>query len=135
MQNICKAHFLPVQPQIPPHYKFHSRHPGIMFFGSPLKQTATSAGVHITSWREEIGVEFDIPPGAVPEGKELELTVWPCSDGPFQLPKDYELASPVFLVSPSFEFSCEIRLTMYHLFLPLLNSPVKYVLQCTTFPT
>ena len=59
-------------------------------------------------------MEFDIPPGAVPEGKELELTVWPCSDGPFHLPEDYELASPVFLVSPSFEFSCEINLTMYH---------------------
>ena len=59
-------------------------------------------------------MEFDIPPCAVPEGKELELTVWPCHDGPFHLPEDYELASPVFLVSPSFEFSCEINLTMYH---------------------
>ena len=59
-------------------------------------------------------MEFDIPPGAVPEGKKLELTVWPCSDGPFHLPEDYELASPVFLVSPSFEFSREINLTMYH---------------------
>ena len=59
-------------------------------------------------------MEFDIPPGAIPESKELELTVWPCSDGQFQLPEDYELASPVFLVSPSFEFSHEINLTMYH---------------------
>ena len=74
----------------------------------------TSEGAHITSWKEEIGVEFDIPRGAVPEGKKLELSVWPCCDGPFQLPKDYELASPVFLVSPSFQFSCEITLTLYH---------------------
>ena len=74
----------------------------------------TSEGAHITNWKEEIGVEFDIPPGAVPEGKELELTVWPCSDGPFQLPDDYELASPVFLISPTFEFFHEINLTMYH---------------------
>ena len=109
VQNVCL-----LQPQIPPHYKHDSRHPGIIFFGSPLKQLVTSAGVHITSWREEIGVEFDIPPGAVPEGKELELTVWPCSDGPFHLPEDYELASPVLLVSPSFEFSREINLTMCH---------------------
>ena len=30
------------------------------------------------------------------------------SDGPFQLPNDYELASPVFLVSPSFQFTRDI---------------------------
>ena len=115
--SLCKkviSSFCLLQPQIPPHYEFDSRHPGIIFFRSPLKQLVTSAGAHITSWWEEIGVEFNIPPGAVPEGKELELSVWPCSDGPFHLPEDYELASPVFLVSPSFDFSCEINLTMYH---------------------
>ena len=102
------------QPRIPSCYKFDDRYPGIRFFGNPWKQLVTSEGAHITRWKEQIGVEFDIPPGAVPEGKELELSVWPCSDGPFQLPKDYELASPVFLVSPSFEFSCEITFTVYH---------------------
>ena len=73
----------------------------------------TSAGAHIT-WREEIGVVFDIPPGAVPEGRELDLSVWPCFDGPFLLPDGYELASPVFLISPSFKFSPEITLTLWH---------------------
>ena len=73
----------------------------------------TSAGAHI-SWKEEIGVEFNIPPGAVPEGRELDLSVWPCFDGPFLLPDGYELASPVFLISPSFKFSREITLTLWH---------------------
>ena len=59
-------------------------------------------------------MEFDIPPGAVPEGKELDLSVWPCVKGPFQLPNGYELASPVFLISPSFQFSSSITLTMCH---------------------
>ena len=59
-------------------------------------------------------MKFDIPPGAVPEGKELELSVWPCIKGPFQLPIGYELASPVFLISPSFQFSSSITLTMGH---------------------
>ena len=73
----------------------------------------TSAGGQI-NWWQEIGVEFDIPPGAVPEDKELDLSVWPCIKGPFQLPNGYELASPVFLISPSFQFSSSITLTMGH---------------------
>ena len=73
----------------------------------------TSVGVHI-NWWQEIGVKFDIPPGAVPKGKELDLSVWPCIKGPFQLPIGYELASPVFLISPSFQFSSSITLTMGH---------------------
>ena len=73
----------------------------------------TSVGAHI-NWKDEIGVQFDIPPGAVPEGRELNLEVWPCTNGPFQLPDDYELASPIFLISPSFEFLSNVTLTMSH---------------------
>ena len=101
------------QPGMLPYYKYDDRYPGIRFFGDPWKQRVTSACAHV-NWMEEIGVEFDIPPGAVPEGKELDLSVWPCTDGPFTLPDDYELASPVFLVSPSCEFSCGVTLRMYH---------------------
>ena len=65
------------------------------------------------SWKE-IGVEFDIPRGAVPEGKSLELSVWPSIAGPFALPDGYDLASPVYLISPTFNFTCNITLRMYH---------------------
>ena len=85
----------------------------MQFFGTPWKQTVTSVGDPINLW-QEIGVEFDIPPGAVPDGKELDLSVWPCIKGPFQLPFGYELASPVFLISPSFQFSSNITLTIGH---------------------
>ncbi|CAI8041714.1 hypothetical protein GBAR_LOCUS23152, partial [Geodia barretti] len=111
-----KANALPLlllQSRIPSGYKFDNKHPGIQFFGGPWKQSVTSAGAHIT-WREEIGVEFDIPPGAVPEGRELDLSVWPCFNGPFLLPDGYELASPVFLIPPTFEFSREITVTLWH---------------------
>ena len=83
------------------------------FFRNPWKASVTSEGCHV-NWREEIGIEFIIPPGAVPEGKELDLSVWPCTAGPFHLPEGYELSSPVYLISPSFQFSCPITVTMYH---------------------
>ena len=76
----------------------------------------TSDGAHISDWGKEIGIEFEIPPGAVPEGKQLELSVWPCADGPFQFPEGYKAASPAYLITPSFEFSCNITLKMYHFF-------------------
>ena len=74
----------------------------------------TSDGSHIKNWGKEIGIEFDIPPGAVPKGRQVDLSVWPCSAGPFQLPEDYELASPVFLILHSFQFLYDITLTIYH---------------------
>ena len=76
----------------------------------------TSDGAHIKNWGKEIGIEFDIPSEAVPKDRQLDFSVWPCSAGPFQLPEDYELASPVFLVSPSFQFSCNITLKIYHFY-------------------
>ena len=83
------------------------------FFRNPWKVSVTSKGCHV-NWGEEIGIEFMIPPGAVPQGKELDLSVRPCTAGPFQLPEGYELASPFYLITPSFQFSCAITVTMYH---------------------
>ena len=65
------------------------------------------------SWKD-IGIEFQIPRGAVPEGRSLELSVWPSIAGPFVLPDGYDLASPVYLISPAFDFVGDITLKMYH---------------------
>ena len=111
--NLLKHILVNIQPQGPSWYRSDNKYPGTRFFGGPLQHSVTSQGKYICWW-EEIGVEFDIPPGAVPEGRELDLTVWPCSSGPFHPPDDYELASPVFLISPSFDFSREITLRMGH---------------------
>ncbi len=38
----------------------------------------------------------------------------PCLSGPFHLPKEYQLASPVFLITPAFDFLKEVRLSIAH---------------------
>ena len=100
--------------QMPSYYVKHKRYPGIVFFGGPWVQSVTSKGARITDWGKEIGIKFYIPPGAVPEGKQLNLSVWPCISGPFNLPDGYDPASPVYLITPSFKFSQEITVSMYH---------------------
>ena len=73
-------------------------HPGICFVCDPWKRSVTSEGGHI-SWLE-IGIEINIPAGAVSEEMTLELRVHQCLSGPFVLPAGYQLASPVYLISP-----------------------------------
>ena len=63
---------------------------------------------------EDIGIEITVPPGAVPKGAEIVLRVRPCLSGPFVIPKDYDLTSPVYMISQSSEFSDEIQLSMAH---------------------
>ena len=94
------------------HHKFDSSHPGICFLGDPWKKNVGSDGGTI-SWKR-IGLEINIPSGAVPQGKNLELQVRPCLSGPFDLPQGYQLASPVYLITPTFEFLKEVRLSIAH---------------------
>ena len=61
-----------------------------------------------------IGVEIEIPRGAVPEGKVVELRVRPCLAGPFDMPRGYQATSPPYLISPAFEFECAVRLSIAH---------------------
>ncbi len=87
--------------------------PGIHFLGSPLTKEVTSEGA-VISW-EGFGISFGIPPGAVPEDKEpLRLSVRPCLAGPFDPPDGYKFTSPVYLISPAFNFIKDIQLVIYH---------------------
>ena len=87
--------------------------PGIHFvLGSPWHDSVTSKG-NMVIWTE-IGISFEIPEGAVPPEKQLNLTVWPCIKGPFILPPGYKLASPAFIIGPEFKFLKEIQLQMAH---------------------
>ncbi len=65
------------------------------------------------SW-EDIGIAFNIPPGAVPDDELLQLTVRPCLTGPFEPPFGYEFMSPTFIVSPAFDFIKDIQMVVYH---------------------
>ena len=92
--------------------RYDELNPDIRFLGSPWKKTITTEGGNIC-W-EEIGIEIVIPEGAIPEKEILELQVRPCLSGPFVLPDDYELVSPIFMISPAFEFQKEVTLTLAH---------------------
>ncbi len=80
--------------------------------GTPWKETVTSEGMEI-SWKD-IGIAFSIPPGAVPDDEELQLTVRPCLAGPFQPPDGYEFMSPTYIISPAFDFIKDIQVVIYH---------------------
>jgi len=81
------------------------QHPQILF-QSFLMETVDSSGTLISS--QEYGITIIIPPGAIPEGTEIQLQVHCCSSGPFVLPKGYRLCSPVYIISPSYHFLKDI---------------------------
>lgn len=95
-----------------PQFRHHTLDGGICFLGDPWQEVVTSAG-KVISWAD-IGIEIDIQPGTVPEGRPIVVTVRPCLSGPFELPEDYELASPVYTISPGVEFSKDVKLFMAH---------------------
>ena len=94
------------------HHKFDSSYPEICFLGDVLTQAVTSDGGKFC-W-DAIGLEIDIPRGAVPEGKVMDLRVRPCLGGPFDMPKGYVATSPPYLISPNFEFESEVKLSIAH---------------------
>ena len=95
-----------------PCFSFSPEYPGVTFFLNPRKESVTSEGTSILL--ADIGLEIDIPSGAVPKGEELQLSVWPTMTGPYSLPEDCSLASPVYLINPVFEFLCDITLKIHH---------------------
>ena len=95
-----------------PRFNHHTSSGGICFLGDPWRETVTSAGKEIC-WTD-IGIKINIPPGAIPEGKPITVAVRPCLSGPFELPENYKLASPVYAISPGLEFSKDVKLFMAH---------------------
>ena len=75
-------------------------------------ETVDSSGAMISSI--EYGVTIIIPPGAIPEGTQIQVQVLCCFGGPFVLPKDYYLCSPVYIISPSIHLLKDIELWMVH---------------------
>ena len=96
----------------PPHHKFDARYPGICFFGDARHEIATTEG-QVIKW-EDIGVDIEIPPGAVSEQTVIDVSVRPCLSGPFEIPDGIDLASPLYLVRPAFTFRQEIKFSLQH---------------------
>ncbi len=65
------------------------------------------------SW-SDLGVSVIIPRNAVPHDHTVIIKVWPCLRGPFVPPEGYEFTSPVYLISPQFNFEKEVLLRLHH---------------------
>lgn len=62
------------------------------------------------------GIQLRIPPRAIEKGEFRSIFVQGCIDGPFELPEDVQLASPVFLVEcrPTRDLKHEVTLRIEH---------------------
>lgn len=86
-----------------------AEYPGIVF--SKQKKTAK-----ITKDGGEIigeGIKLAVPPGAVAEGDEGNISLQACLGGPFCLPEENMIfVSPVYLIEPPFAFHKEVTLSI-----------------------
>ena len=114
-----------------PQFKHHMLNEEVCFLGDPWQATVTSAG-KVISWAD-IGIKIEIPSGAVSDGSSISVTVRPCLSGPFELPEDYELASPVYAISPESEFSKDVKLFMAHFAYLQTESDLKSLTFLTTW--
>ena len=87
----------------------HARdYPGIKFSNYYTKQVVTSMGNIIKGE----GIELRIPGRAIKKGHSIEFTIQACIEGPFELPDDVNLATPVFLIKPHYEFQKAVAILM-----------------------
>jgi len=96
----------------PPHHKFDAKYPDVYFLGDTHHEITTTEG-QVIQW-EDIGVTINIPPGAVSERATVDISVRPCLIGPFKIPDEIDLASPIHLVGPAFKFRKEIKFSLRH---------------------
>ena len=81
-------------------------------YGTSTVLTASvSSAVHTLSWLE-YGIMIEIPRDAVTN--EGSITVQPCLSGPFILPEDHKLVSPVFIISTTAKFTKPVSLSLAH---------------------
>ena len=82
--------------------------PGIKFSNYYTKQVVTSMGNIIKGE----GIELRIPGRAIKKGHSIEFVIQACIEGPFELPDNISLATPVFLIKPHYEFQKAVTLLM-----------------------
>lgn len=87
-------------------YTHANKYPGIKFSNYYTRQTVTHRGGIL----QGEGVELQIPGHAIKQGESVEFTIQGCIDGPFELPEDVHFASPVFVITPHYQFEREVTL-------------------------
>ena len=60
------------------------------------------------------GIKLRLPENAVQSGDSVNIELQGCIEGPFVLPHDTVLVSPVYRIAPPFVFHEEVMLTIEH---------------------
>ena len=89
-------------------YKHAHKYPRIKFSNYFTKQVVTYGGGIISGE----GIELRIPGRAIKREDSVEFTVHACIDGPFDFPEDVNLITPVYVISPHYEFQREVTVLM-----------------------
>ena len=87
-------------------YTHAIKYPGIKFSNYYTRQTVTHRGDIIKGE----GIEVQIPGRAIKQGQCIEFTIQGCIDAPLELPEDVSFASPVFMITPHYQFEREVTL-------------------------
>ena len=87
---------------------YSAQYPGIVFSKQRNEAKITKDGGEIVGE----GIRLLVPPGAVPEGDEANISLQACLGGPFNLPDNMVFMSPVFLIEPPFAFRDEVTLSI-----------------------
>ena len=92
-----------------------SMYPGVVFYGPPISQHLMSSEATIDRL-EDLGVSVFVPQNALSSKEEsLDIQIRPCFSGTFQLPDDYEPASPAYLIHHNkMHFQKDITIKMLH---------------------
>ena len=110
-------------------YRNAHEFPGIKFSNFYTKQRITFSGGIIKGE----GIELQIPGRAIEKGHPVEFIVQGCIDGPFDFPDDVNLASPVFLITPHYEFQRAVTTFVDSTFLyPQFHKYYKHVVFLTS---
>ena len=90
-------------------------YPGILFVDGTKRVTVTTEKMTVDL--EEVGIHLSIPDNALSStDPPLQLEIQPCFSGPFVVPQDIELVSPVYIVKPSRKvtFEKEVLVKIWH---------------------
>ncbi len=91
-----------------------SSYPGVVFYNTLVTANLTSSESTIGQL-EDIGISVFIPENSLSSEEESSMQIRPCFTGPFELPEDYEPASPAYLICHSKKyFQKDITIRMQH---------------------
>ena len=90
-------------------------YPGMLFLEGPKRETVTNKETNIDL--QQVGITLSAPKDALAStDPPLQLEIWPCFSGPFDVTQDIELVSLAYIVKPSWEgaFQKEVLVKIWH---------------------